>query len=261
MSKPNFKKFLHNTKAVISKNSPKILTGIGIAGMITTTVLAVKATPKAVRLIEEAKEHEDEKLPAKEVVKVTWKCYIPAAVTGVASIACLIGAQSISSRRISAIATAYKLSETALTEYKQKVLETVGEKKAEEIREKVLADKPKSTPVSEGTVIVTGRGETLCYDAISGRHFKSDMNKLEKAQNDLNKRLMNEMYISLNEFYDALGLPCTHLGNELGWNLDDGLIELSIGHGIADDDTPYAGMPMLVVDYCVSPRFDFSKLM
>ena len=40
-------KFVMDTKRMVYKHSPEILTGIGVAGMITSTILAVKATPKA----------------------------------------------------------------------------------------------------------------------------------------------------------------------------------------------------------------------
>jgi len=84
MTKADVSKFLTNVKSSLSKHSPEILVGIGITGMVTTTVLAVKATPKALKLIEETKKEErKDKLTPIETVKATWKCYIPAAVTGV----------------------------------------------------------------------------------------------------------------------------------------------------------------------------------
>ena len=48
--KTNVSKIMKDIKITMSKRSPEILTGLGIAGMITTTVLAVKATPKAIKL-------------------------------------------------------------------------------------------------------------------------------------------------------------------------------------------------------------------
>ena len=102
MSKQKFKKFMGDVGHSLSKHSPGILVGIGIAGMVTTTVLAVRATPKALRLIEAEKQRQEvelneeiDKLKTKDVVKVAWKCYIPSAVIGGASIACLIGASSV----------------------------------------------------------------------------------------------------------------------------------------------------------------------
>ena len=135
MKAPNLAKLVKSTQYFISKHSPEILTGLGIAGMLTTTFLAVKETPKALELIEEAQCDKGEALTVVEKAKACWKCYIPAAATATCSIACLVGASSVSSRRNAALATAYKISETAFSEYKSKVVETLGEKKEEAIRE------------------------------------------------------------------------------------------------------------------------------
>ena len=142
MGKTNFKGLIKIAQDTLEKRSPEILTGVGIAGMFTTTILAVKATPKALRLIENERVNRKfdrengipdvfapEEISVKDTIKLCWKCYIPAAITCSASIACLIGASSVNSRRNAALATAYKLSETALIEYKDAVVDTIGEKK------------------------------------------------------------------------------------------------------------------------------------
>ena len=117
MDKKTVTRMLYNARTAMKKHSPEILTGIGIAGMITTTVLAVRATPKALILLEEKKkEIEDNSLAPVEVVKTVWICYVPAAVTGAVSVACLVGASSVNVRRNAALATAYTLSESALKE-------------------------------------------------------------------------------------------------------------------------------------------------
>ena len=254
MNKTDVSKFFKNARTTVSKHSPEILTGIGIAGMITTTILAVKATPKALRLIEEAQKEKEEALTPVDKVKATWKCYVPSAVTGTASIACLIGASSVSVRRNAALATAYKLSETALAEYRDKVVETIGEKKEQAVRESVAKDKIKTKPIGSNEVIITEKGNTLCYDAISGRYFKSDIEQIKKAINILNRRMHTEMYMSLNEFYDELGLEHIKLGDELGWNIDDGLLDPDFGSDIAED-----GTPCIVLNYNVAPKYDFSS--
>ena len=119
----NLPQVTKNVKLTLHRHTPEILVGFGIAGMLTTTVLAVKATPKALRLIEEKKKEEGvDKLTPVETVKVAWKCYIPAAAVATVSTGCLIGASSISGRRNAVLATAYKLAETAHKEYKEKVL-------------------------------------------------------------------------------------------------------------------------------------------
>lgn len=256
MKKEIAKSFL-SLKTAIKKHSPEILTGIGIAGMITTTVMAVRATPKALILIEERKEEIGaEKLEAMDMVKTTWACYIPAAITGTLSVACLIGASSVNARRNAALATAYTLSESALKDYQGKVIEMFGEKKNEAVKDAVAKDKVKKNPVVTREVIITEKGNTLCYDAISGRYFKSDIEKIKKAECELNRQMLDDMYVSLNDFYYEIGLDSVKLGDELGWNVDSGYIDLSFSSQLASD-----GTPCLVIDYSVAPRYDYRNLL
>lgn len=256
MQKLNLANFMASTREFINKRSPEILTGIGIAGMITTTVLAVRATPKALELIEEKKDEDavDELSPL-EVVKTAWKPYIPATVTGVVSVACLIGASSANAKRNAALATAYKLSETALSEYREKVIETIGEKKEKAVRDKVAEERVKKNPVSKSEVIVTNNGTTLCFDPISARYFKSSIDKIKRAENELNKQMLHDIsgYVSLNDFYDELGLDHTTIGDDLGWNVDK-LIDISFSSQLNDN-----GEPSVVLDYVVVPKSNFYK--
>ena len=260
MNKPNLSKMVENAKYSLVKHSPEILTGLGIAGMITTTVLAVKATPKALDLIEQKREEEQRyDLTPVETVKAAWKPYIPAAVTGVASVACLIGASSVNIRRNAALTAAYQLSTTAFAEYKENVIEAIGEKKERGIRDKIAQkkiDKMNETPTQ---IIVTGAGDTLFLEPISMRPFKSDIETIRRIVNDLNYRMTigMEEYISLSEFYDELGLKHTDVSDSLGWTLGvDGPIKVDFSAGIADD-----GRPCLVLDYYAAPRYDYRKLM
>ena len=258
MNKPNFKKLFEDFRATAHKHSPEILTGLGIAGMVTTSILAVRATPKALRLIEEEKKEKwvDELTPM-ETVKVAWKCYIPAAITGIASTACLIGASKVSLKRNAALATAYKLSETALSEYKEKVVETIGEKKEQAIREAIDKDRVEKNPVSKNEVIITSKGDTLCLDPLSKRYFKSSRDRIVKAENTLNKRMLHDMfgYASLNDFYIELGLDTIDIGDDLGWNVNE-LISIEFGSQIADNDEP-----CLVLNYQVAPRYNYTTIM
>lgn len=257
MGKGNISKIINEIQKAVIKHSPEILTGLGIAGMITTTVLAVKATPKALDLINDRKDElETEKLPPIEAVKTAWKCYIPAAVTCATSTACLIGASSVHLKRNAALATAYKLSESAISEYKDAVIDKLGEKKEQTIRDKVAEEKMKKNPVSSSEVFITEKGNTLCYDTISGRYFKSDIDRIKRAENAINKQLLDEMYVSLNDLYDELDLDHTKLGDELGWKIDDGLVELYFSSQLADD-----GTPCVVMDFTRAPKYNFSNLL
>ena len=255
MDKSNITNIIKGIKASISRHSPEILTGIGIAGMVTTTILAVKATPKAIKLIEAEKKakHVDALSPV-DTVKTVWKCYIPAAMTGVSSIACLIGSNAINAKRNAALTTVYTLSEMARNEYKEKVIETIGEKKERTIKEKVDAERIKKDPVSKKEVIITEKGTTLCYDHVFGRYFKSDIDLINRAMNKINREIVINMYASLNDFYAELGLSPVEMGYDLGWNIDDGTIEIEPSSQLADD-----GTPCLVIDYSVSPKYNYSR--
>ena len=260
MGKLNLSRIISQTKKIIFDRSPEILTGIGIAGMITTTILAVKATPKAIKLIEkDSMENHDGDPNAyskKEAIKSCWKCYIPSAISGVASVACLIGASSVNLRRNTALATAYKLSEAALSEYKDKVIETVGEHKETVIRDKVSEEKIKNNPVSKNNIIVTNDGDTLCFDPMSSRYFYSTIDKIQKAENELNSNILNGMlgYASLNDFYDELNLDRTEIGDLVGWNSENRL-KIRISAQVADN-----GKPSIVIDYVVRPYPNYDKL-
>ena len=255
-------KVFKSTRNFLGKHSPEILTGIGITGMVTSTVLAVKATPKAMELIEARNEIETrynpdfKSLGAWETVKTAWKPYIPAAALGVVSISCIVGASAVNAKRNAALATAYAISERTLIKYRDKVIDTIGEKKEKEIRDKVAQDEVNNKPMSNAQVIITSKGNTLCMDAISGRYFRSDIDKIKKIVNELNRQLTYNQYVSLEEFYYELGLDSIKNASRLGWNLDDGLIELDFSTCLAENDEP-----CVVVDYTIAPRYEFDKLM
>ena len=233
----------------VSEKSPEILIGFGLAGMLTSTVLACKATPKALDILEQ----EDRELSKVDKVKLTWKCYAPAAVGYCVSAACIIGANSVNAKRNAVLAGAYKLSETALLEYRDKVVDILGEEKEKEIRDSIAKDRVERDFSSE--VIVVGKGDTLCYDMISGRYFKSDIDKINKAVNEINYRLTHENIISLNEFYMELGLKPTEMGYDQGWNIDDGLVDISFSSIISED-----GQPCIVMHFDNTPKYGFDKL-
>ncbi len=258
MNKINVAGIFKTVKNLAIEHSPEILTGIGIAGMITTTCLAVKATPKALQLIEAKKEEMGvDKLTPVETVKTAWKPYVPAVITCVASVGCIIGATSVNLRRNAALATAYKLSETALTEYKEKAVEVVGEKKEQAIREKIAEDNIKQNPVSKNEVFITGKGETLFLEPLSKRYFKSDIDYIRKAENMLNKQMLHDItgYVSLSELYDEIGLDHTGVSDEIGWNVNN-LIDIEFHAALTEDEKP-----CIALDYQNSPKYKYYELM
>lgn len=248
----DIQKITNNVRITLSKRSPEILTGLGTAGIIIAGLLTVKGTVNAVRKVDKVKEEKGvETLTKKEVVKETYKYYIaPSAITLV-SIGCIIGASATNHKRNVALATAYGLSEKALTDYKEEVSKVLGPKKLKEVEEKAAI--AKMVPVPEESMIInTGKGQTLCLDAVSGRYFRSDINEIKSVINEINFRLRSEMYTTLNDLYYDLGLPAIAIGGELGWNIDDGGIEAVFGSALTDN-----GTPCLVLDYCVEPKYDY----
>lgn len=251
MNKQTIAKALKDVPKILKKHSPELLTGIGIAGMIAAAITAVKATPKALQLVDEREIKEGKRLTNSEIVKTTWKCYIPAAVTGVCSIGCLIGASSVNARRNAALATAYTISETALKEYKEKTVEVIGEKKEQAIRDAVAKEKLEKAQVSSREFVITGKGETPCFDPLTNSCFKTDIETLRKAENILNKRLRHEMKITVNEFLMEVGLkPCDDsIGETMGWDIDKGEIEFDFSSQLVE------GIPYLVIGHHNPPQY------
>lgn len=251
MTKQTIVEAVKNAQKSMKKHSPEILTGIGIAGMIVTTITAVRATPKALRLIDAKEIEENRRLSNKEIVAATWKCYIPAAITGVMSTACLVGASSVNFRRNTALATAYSISETALKEYKEKTVEVVGEKKEQSIRDAVAKGQLDKALVEDRHFIATGHGETPCFDPLTNTCFKSDIETLRRAENTLNKRMRDDITITLNEFMTEIGLePCDEsIGENLGWDIEKGYIDLDFSSQLVE------GVPYLVIGHHNPPRY------
>lgn len=246
----DIKKIRDNVVNTISGKSPEILIGFGLAGMLTSTVLAVKATPKALDILE----REDRELSKVDKVKLTWKCYAPAAVGYCVSAACIIGANSVNAKRNAVLAGAYKLSETALLEYRDKVTEVLGEEKEKEIRDSIAEDRVNKTE-RKGEVIIAGKGDTLCYDMHSGRYFKSNMDEIKRKLNEINYKLMQDNILSVNDFYDQIGLDPISTGYDFGWLVDDGLIRLYFTSTLTED-----GQPCLAVHFDNMPRMGYDRL-
>lgn len=258
MSKQNLTDLVKTIQTAVTKHSPEILTGIGIAGMVTTAILAVKATPTALKLIAEAEDEntnygDGESLTKIEIVKVAWKPYIPAVVTCIVSISCLIGASSVNFRRNAALATAYKLSEAALTEYKDAVIETIGEKKEQSVKEKISKNRIEKNPVSNNTIYITGNGDTLFLEPISGRYFYSDIEQVRSIINTLNETMYSDPFghILLSDFYDAIGLKQTDISDDIGWDIENGSIKVEFHPAMSDK-----GKPCLALYYETAPKLE-----
>lgn len=269
----NFGNIFRPIAKQVSKYGPEIAVGVGIAGMITTTILAVKATPKSLRLIEAEKKRRNHEIKeeAKEsgkdmvglidrlsifdTVKVAWKPYIPAMISGALSIGCIVGASTVHVKRNAALATAYQLAANTLSDYKEKVIETIGEEKEREVQKKVDAKKVEKISSTEPSFV--RKGKPLCIEPISGRPFEMDLEDVKAAINRLNYRLTGGMEecISLSEWYDEIGLKHTDVSDYMGWNIySDGLITVTEVPSSTDD-----GELCWVLEYAVLPHYKYEK--
>lgn len=241
MTKFNLAKLAGDLRVFTRKHQPEILTGLGVTGMVSTVIMAIKATPKALDRMEEVKaahaEDTDKKAFCIDVLRNVAPVYIPTIIIGGLSISCIVGASSVNYRRNAALATAYALSESALKEYQEKVVETIGDKKEEAIRASIAKDRYEKEPIANREIYITKKGKTKFYDPLSGRYFESDIDALKKIENELNRRMRDENEISLNEFYYEIGLPGTELGEIMGWSIERGYIDLDfIAAKMPDDD-------------------------
>jgi len=224
---------------------------MAVVGTVTTAYLTGKATIKAVEIMHheaEAQLIDMYDFKPKYVFEKVWKLYIPAVTSAAFTCTAIVCANRIGTRRATALAAAYSISERAFDEYKEKVVEKFGQGKEREIHEELAQERAEKAKNTE--VIITGTGEVLCYDTITGRLFKSDMEKLRKAQNDLNEQLINNVYASLGDFYNLIGLPATPYSEEVGWNTDK-LLEITFSSVLID------GVPCIALEYSVSPVRDY----
>lgn len=270
---------------VVEQKSPAILTGIGIGSFVGCAILAVKATPKAIQLMdrtaqekygeflrtdgkmayetyEEWLEVDDQLLihpsvyfnvlTPVEIVKSTWKVYIPAVGLGVVGIVCLIGAARVSSARNAAFAGAASIAEKALYEYQQKVVDILGEDQANEIRDELAKDRVVKIDAAD----ISGNNETVCsrpggswiYDPITDRKWKSDLETVRAAMNDFNHDLIGGVYGTLNDWYYCLGVKGVSIGDDLGW-CSDKLLDIRFAAMVLDN-----GEPAIVLDYETLPN-------
>lgn len=251
VDKRAIKKALQQVGTMAKEKSPVILTGCGIAGFVTTVIFAVKATPKATKAIECAQSYKEEKLTKTEVVKAAWKFYIPTVAMGAVSTACIIGGQSVNLRRNATLAGLYSISESKLKDYQDAIVETVGEKKAEAIDNKVDEKRLEKFPVNDDRIMLTGKGNTLFFEPMTGRYFRSDPEYVRHCVNDLNQAItLGDGSASLNDFFYYLGLDQATLADGVGWT-NERLLEINVfGSAVASNDEP-----CLVLNYKCDPTY------
>jgi hypothetical protein len=245
-----FTNLIKNVSKFTNEHSSEILAGTAIIGVVTTTVLGIKATPKAIELMRDAELEKGDDLTKKEIVKACWKCYIPTAVGGALTVATICGMHNVNHKKNLALATMYKATEAAFIDYKNAVVNEVGKEKEKEISTKV---KESRNIPSDASVIIAGDGEVLCYDEVSGRYFSCDSTTLKKAENYINHKMLNENNASINDFWDEVGLAMLSK-YEIGWSIAEGMVELEISSMITEN-----GKPCLSIGFSRDPKQDYAE--
>lgn len=253
---------LKQTERFISKNSPAILTGIGAVGVVATAYLTHKAAISSrdhvpfVRTEDGGRKEID--LSTRERFELTWKLYIPPVITGAVSIGAILCANRVSTRRTAAMAAAVTLSERAYDEYRDKVKETLGEKKEHKLRDELAQEQLLKHPPAN--MQAPPMGKMLCRDSFSMRYFYCDVETLRRAENDVNKYILRNDAATLTYFYGKIGLQPTDVSDEIGWNTDK-MLELEITSVITPDNVPGvpASIPALSFSFASLPMPDPHK--
>lgn len=243
---------------LIKANAPAIFTASACVGTIATAILTAKSTTLAIEKIAdycEANLRSPEDLSWKEKFSVSYRVYIPPAITGVCTLVSIVAANRIQYARGAAFALAYSGSEAAFRRYREAVSDVVKPKDVQKITsrvaEKSIQEAGKPVP---GTVLVASSGDVLCYDVFSGRYFRSDIETIRRVENNINGQLNAECYASLNEFYAGLGLPPIAAGELVGWSVPNSL-SVEFGSQLTEK-----GEPVLTVDFLVSPKENYFKI-
>ena len=243
-------------KLFIKKHSPMILTCLGGVGVVATTITAVKATPKALVLLEEAKEEKGEDLTCIEKIKIAGPKYIPTILIGTGTLACIFGATILNKRKQASLISAYTLLDTAFSEYKNKVIEMYGVEGETEVRKEIAKDR-----YNESCVALPSDDKQLFYDEYSQRYFESTLEDVLRAEYTFNRMIAREYGVFLNDFYDLVGLEEVDYGNYMGW-MDTQLVEDSwyswldfIHTKVVMDD----GLECTIITFGYEPVFDFEN--
>ena len=237
---------LRSSMIFLKKNASTILTCAGGAGVIATSIMAVKATPKALTLLENAKEEKGEDLTKLEKVKVAGPSYLPAVLMGASTIACIFGANILNQRQQAALMSAYALLDNSYKDYKKKVEELYGKDMKYFVREKITKDKYKKNknPVEDDM--------QLFYDEFSQRYFESTTENVIRAENKINRIIATDYCVYLNEFYELLGVERVDYGDYLGWSMDE-IIDFHHQKVIMED-----GMECTIISMYTEPTFEFN---
>lgn len=194
-----------------------ILTSLEIAGIAASMVVSARSAVKASKRLEERKAAKREPLTKMEVAKIAIPTYAPAVALGVTTAGVAVGSALLNKRTQAGLASAYALLDQGYKEYKKKVEELYGE----DATKKVMTEIAKEKATDENRPSELDPKVQRYYDDYSGRYFYSTRECILEAQIFANKTLNDFGYLSLNEFYDFLGIEGVDGGDEIGWSITE----------------------------------------
>ncbi len=239
---------------ILIQNAPKICIYLGLGGLIKATVdSGIKASQVKEKIEKYKKENNIEIISPADYIKLTWKDYAPIALEAAMSACLIVAGDTAHTHRTAALATAYSISSTSLEQYKQKVQETLTEDKFKEIEQKIAQEKVNQNPAGNNTVVVTGKGDYLCYEPISGQYFRSTWDSIHQTYlNLMDTAMQGSGVITLADWLYALGLNVSKYDNNPRWDLSNGKANwpnIYASSVIADNDEP-----AISIGYMSEPR-------
>lgn len=206
-------KFIGKAELYLKKNAPTILTSVGAVGVVATAVTAVKATPKAIDILEEATNEKGEELTKLEAIKHAAPVYIPSILIGAGTIACIFGANSLNKRKQASLMSAYALLDRTYKDYRNKVEQMYGDGVNDEIKGEIVKDKYK-----DEDIVDEDDGKKLFYDDFSQRYYRTTTETVLRAEYEINKILNETGGAYLNDYYDLLEIERVDYGDHMGWS-------------------------------------------
>lgn len=255
-------------KKNLKKASPTLLSCFGAVGVIGTSALAVKATPKALRKIraDSRENHNDPNAYTKlEAIQSAWIYYVPSVVMGAATIICIFGANILNKRQQAALTSAYALLNDAYQDYRDKLKELYGDDAHRKIMEAIAVEKADDVYIASDGFIGGGSldieehnpdDNILFYDSYSKRYFESSLNRVIQAEYYSNRDFAIGTQLSVNDFYGFLGLDPIDDGDEIGWTMSSGYSWIDFRHY---KTTMEDGLEVCIIDMDYVPELDFEQ--
>lgn len=127
------------------RSSPTILTVVASIGVVTTTITAVRATPKAIKMLKEAESEKGENLTKLEIIRAAGPTYIPSVLLGVSTIACIFGANTLNQKKQASLMSAYAMLNESYKQYRKAAKTVYGEDADDKIHAEMAKDALVST--------------------------------------------------------------------------------------------------------------------